>query len=72
MRKVSLIGSSLGDLDSLENLVCWIVDQDIEVSVPSIRADSVTANILDCLVKGGQRTLTIAPETGSSKQLIML
>ena len=67
VRKISLIGSSLGDLDGLEDLVCWIVEQDIEVSVPSLRADSVTPKLLDCLVKGGQRTLTIAPETGSSK-----
>jgi len=67
VRKVSLIGSSLGDLDGLEDLVCWIVDQDVAVSVPSLRADSVTTKILDCLVKGGQRTLTIAPETGSSR-----
>ncbi|MFW9845086.1 MAG: B12-binding domain-containing radical SAM protein, partial [Candidatus Thorarchaeota archaeon] len=67
VRKVSLIGSSLGDLDALEDLICWIVDQDIAVSVPSLRADAVTARMLDCLVKGGQRTLTIAPETGSSR-----
>jgi radical SAM superfamily enzyme YgiQ (UPF0313 family) len=63
--KVSMIGSSLGDLDGLENLVCWTVDQGLAVSVPSLRADSVTGPLLDCLVKGGQRTLTIAPETGS-------
>ena len=67
VRKVSLIGSSLGDLDGLEDLVCWIIDQEIDVSVPSLRADSVTPKLLDCLVKGGQRTLTIAPETGSSR-----
>jgi radical SAM superfamily enzyme YgiQ (UPF0313 family) len=67
VKKVSLIGSSLGDLDGLEGLVCWIVDQDIAVSVPSLRADSVTPKILDCLVEGGQRTLTIAPETGSTR-----
>jgi len=67
VKKVSLIGSSLGDLDGLEDLVCWIVEQNIEVSVPSLRADSVTPMLLDCLVRGGQRTLTIAPETGSSR-----
>lgn len=66
VKKVSLIGSSLGDLDKLEELVCWMVEQGLEVSVPSLRADSVTRELLDCLVKGGQRTLTIAPETGSS------
>jgi radical SAM superfamily enzyme YgiQ (UPF0313 family) len=65
--KVSMIGSSLGDLDSLEELVCWTVDQGIEVSVPSLRADSVTKSLLDCLVKSGQRTLTIAPESGSAR-----
>jgi radical SAM superfamily enzyme YgiQ (UPF0313 family) len=66
VKKVSLIGSSLGDLDRLEELVCWMVARDVEVSVPSLRADSVSKSLLECLVKGGQRTLTIAPETGSS------
>lgn len=64
--KVSMIGSSLGDLDGLENLVCWTMDQGISVSVPSLRADSVSKPLLKCLVESGQRTLTIAPETGSS------
>jgi len=66
-KKVSLIGSSLGDLDRLEELVCWMVSKGVDVSVPSLRADSISKSLLDCLVKGGQRTLTIAPETGSSK-----
>ncbi|MHA2027018.1 MAG: radical SAM protein, partial [Candidatus Thorarchaeota archaeon] len=65
--KVSMIGSSLGDLDSLEELVCWTTEQSLEVSVPSLRADSVTKPLLDCLVKSGQRTLTIAPESGSAR-----
>ena len=65
--KVSMIGSSLGDLDGLEDLVCWTVEQGLEVSVPSLRADSVTKPLLDCLVKSGQRTLTIAPESGSAR-----
>jgi radical SAM superfamily enzyme YgiQ (UPF0313 family) len=65
--KVSMIGSSLGDLDRLEDLVCWTVDQGLGVSVPSLRADSVSEALLDCLVRGGQRTLTIAPETGSAE-----
>lgn len=64
--KISLIGSSLGDMDDLESLVCWIVENGNEISVPSLRADSVTRPLLDCLVRGGQRTFTIAPETGSA------
>ena len=62
---MALIASSLGDLDKLEDLASWVVDKDLELSVPSLRADSVTLDLLDSLHKGGQRTLTIAPETGS-------
>ncbi|MGY5864848.1 MAG: radical SAM protein [Candidatus Thorarchaeota archaeon] len=65
--KISMIGSSLGDLDSLEDFVCWTVEQGLEVSVPSLRADSVSKPLLDCLVESGQRTLTIAPESGSAR-----
>lgn len=64
-KKVSLIASSPGDMDQLEDLVHWIVGKGLEVSVPSLRADDVTEGLLASLVKGGQRTLTIAPETGS-------
>lgn len=67
VRKVSLIGSSLGDLDGLEDLAAWIVEQNVELSAPSLRADSVTSRMLKSFVKGGQRTLTIAPEAGSSR-----
>jgi radical SAM superfamily enzyme YgiQ (UPF0313 family) len=64
--KISLIASSLGEKDAIEDLVGWIVEQGLQLSVPSLRADSVTEELLKSLVKGGQRTLTIAPETGSS------
>lgn len=67
VRKVSLIGSSLGDHDGLEELASWIVDQGVELSAPSLRADSVTLDLLRSFVRGGQRTLTIAPETGSAE-----
>ncbi|MFX1473241.1 MAG: B12-binding domain-containing radical SAM protein, partial [Promethearchaeota archaeon] len=65
VKKVSLIGSSLGDHDGLEELAHWVIAQGIELSAPSLRADSITPKILEAFVKGGQRTLTIAPETGS-------
>ncbi|MHA1577808.1 MAG: B12-binding domain-containing radical SAM protein [Candidatus Thorarchaeota archaeon] len=65
VKKIALIASSLGDLDQLGDLAAWIVNQDLELSVPSLRADSVTLDLLKSLQKGGQKTLTIAPETGS-------
>ncbi|MHA2067960.1 MAG: B12-binding domain-containing radical SAM protein, partial [Candidatus Thorarchaeota archaeon] len=56
---------SLGDHDGLEDLANWVVEKGVELSAPSLRADSITLNLLKAFVKGGQRTLTIAPEAGS-------
>ena len=67
VRKISLIASSLGDLDNLEELASWIIEKDLQLSTPSLRADRVTPNLLKILKMGGQKTLTIAPETGSSE-----
>ncbi|NHJ12137.1 MAG: radical SAM protein [Candidatus Thorarchaeota archaeon] len=65
--KVSLIGSSLGDMDQIAELASWIVNGNLELSAPSLRADTVSPELLNALVVGGQRTLTIAPETGSER-----
>jgi radical SAM superfamily enzyme YgiQ (UPF0313 family) len=67
VERVSLIASSLGDMDRLEEFADWIVGRELGLSVPSLRADSVTESLLKSLVAGGQRTLTIAPETGSQE-----
>ncbi|MHA1771343.1 MAG: B12-binding domain-containing radical SAM protein [Candidatus Thorarchaeota archaeon] len=67
VRKIALIGSSVGDMDELEDLMGWMEKKDLEFSVPSLRADRITKNILELLAKVGQRTLTFAPETGSEE-----
>jgi radical SAM superfamily enzyme YgiQ (UPF0313 family) len=66
VQKISLIASSLGEKDGIDELAAWIVNQGLSLSAPSLRADSVTENLLKAIVQGGQRTLTIAPETGSA------
>ncbi|TFG13360.1 radical SAM protein [Candidatus Thorarchaeota archaeon] len=67
IEKVALIASSLGEGDNLAEIAKWIVDQGLKLSVPSMRADAVSEDILLALKEGGQRTLTIAPEAGSSR-----
>jgi radical SAM superfamily enzyme YgiQ (UPF0313 family) len=64
--KVSLIGSGLSDYSHLIDLCGWIVDdQKLNLSLSSMRADSPSQELLGILARGGERTLTIAPETGS-------
>ncbi|MFX1511628.1 MAG: radical SAM protein [Promethearchaeota archaeon] len=68
-KKVILI-SSANYRHTLE-LGEWLIANDLECSFPSIRADS-DPQILKLMVKSKQKTLTIAPETGSDslRQLI--
>ncbi len=47
----------------IKELGGWLIDNDFQCSFPSIRADSDT-EVLELLKRVGQRTLTIAPETG--------
>jgi radical SAM superfamily enzyme YgiQ (UPF0313 family) len=64
--KVSLIGSGLSDYSHLIETCGWIVDdKKLNLSLSSLRADSVSRELLRILAKGGERTLTIAPEAGS-------
>ncbi len=67
VKKLALIGSSLGDMPRLQELIDWIVGAGLQLSVPSLRADTVTQELVSSIAKGGQRTLTIAPETGTEE-----
>jgi radical SAM superfamily enzyme YgiQ (UPF0313 family) len=64
--KVSLIGSGLSDYARLAEICDWIVNEShLGLSVASLRASSVSVELLKLLAKGGERTLTVAPEAGS-------
>jgi radical SAM superfamily enzyme YgiQ (UPF0313 family) len=64
--KVSLIGSGLSDYHGLTEICDWIVNESkLGLSVASLRASTVSVELLKLLAKGGERTLTVAPEAGS-------
>jgi radical SAM superfamily enzyme YgiQ (UPF0313 family) len=66
VKKVSLIGSGLSDCPHLVNICDWMVNEaKLQLSVASLRAGTGSTELLKLLAKGGERTLTIAPETGS-------
>jgi radical SAM superfamily enzyme YgiQ (UPF0313 family) len=64
--KVSLVGSALSDHSHLVDICSWVVKNAcLKLSLSSLRADSASIELLRILADGGERTLTIAPETGS-------
>ncbi|MEM2142634.1 MAG: radical SAM protein, partial [Candidatus Thorarchaeota archaeon] len=65
--KVAFIGSSVGAVDGLAEIGSMLVHRGVRISVPSLRADSITEELLRTLVEGGQKTLTIAPEVGGQE-----
>ncbi len=67
VHRVALIGAGVSDYSKLGELCSYLVDRKLEVAVPSLNAAKVDEELVRLLVKGGQRTLTVAPETGSDR-----
>jgi radical SAM superfamily enzyme YgiQ (UPF0313 family) len=64
-RKLGLIGASLSGYPGLEGLVGELVEAGAEVSLSSLRVDRITPELLAALRRGGQDTVTLAPEAGT-------
>ncbi|MDI9623967.1 MAG: radical SAM protein [Methanothermobacter sp.] len=60
---VSLIGAAASDYSRIDDLCEGLVDMGFRVSMPSLRIESVTENLLEVLARSGLRTVTLAPES---------
>ncbi len=63
--RIGLISPAVSDLPGIERLTTYVLKKGGEFSLSSLRADSLTKGLLENLKGSGQKTLTIAPETGS-------
>lgn len=66
-KKIGLMGAAVSDYPQIDELCKFILDNGLQMSVASFRADSVTFELVKSLAKSGLKTLTIAPEVGSEK-----
>lgn len=66
-KKVGLMGAAISDYPEVDELVTYIRSKDMRYSCASLRADSLTQAVVDGLADSGQKTITIAPETGSER-----
>lgn len=65
-KHLTLIGSGVGDYYNLADYLSFLNDNNLSFSIPSIRADS-DRDVISEVVRAGQHSLTIAPETGSEE-----
>lgn len=65
--KVGLMGAAISDYPEIDELCTFILEQDMKMSVASLRADSLTPTLVNALAQSGQKTITLAPEAGSER-----
>lgn len=66
-RRVGLVGAAASDHPRLVDLVRAIVDTGRECSLSSLRADRLSPALLEQLVRGGLRSITVASDGASDR-----
>lgn len=65
--KIGLVGAAVSDYPFIDELAEKLVENGIKFSVSSLRADTLREPLMRGLAFSGHKTLTIAPEAGSSR-----
>src|SRR5947209_11902809 len=65
--RVGLVGSSLTDHKQIAPITSGLAQQGHSVSLASLRADNLSESIACAIQQAGQKTVTLAPETGSER-----
>jgi radical SAM superfamily enzyme YgiQ (UPF0313 family) len=65
--RAGLVSIALCDHPEIERILTSLLDMGYSISPASLRLDDLTAQIVSLLHKSGERTITIAPETGSDR-----
>src|SRR5499427_626549 len=66
-QRAGLVSIALCDHPEIEEILTRLVDMGFSISPASLRLDDLTPTILRLLRASGERTVTIAPETGSDR-----
>jgi radical SAM superfamily enzyme YgiQ (UPF0313 family) len=65
--RAGLVSIALCDHPDIEEILTGLVEMGYSISPASLRLDDLTPTILRLLRESGERTITIAPETGSDR-----
>ncbi len=70
-KKITLLGASVSDYSQIDELCRFLLEKNLQISIPSLRADNLTTAIVDAMVKSGQKSLTLAPESNERLRAVM-
>jgi radical SAM superfamily enzyme YgiQ (UPF0313 family) len=65
--KVGLVSSATGDYRDLALVAQGLVELGVAIGISSLRMDRMPEVLIDCMVRSGVRSCTVAPEAGSER-----
>jgi radical SAM superfamily enzyme YgiQ (UPF0313 family) len=65
--RIGLVGPDTSDYTGLDPLTCFIGEAGGTFSPSSLRVDAITEGLSSRMAKGGERSITIAPEAGTDR-----
>jgi radical SAM family uncharacterized protein len=66
-RRIGLVGSAVSDHPHLKEICQSVLDSKGSLSISSLRADSISEDLIGCLKASGHKTISLAPEAGSER-----
>jgi len=66
-KRIGLVGACVSDYPWIDELIAALRAKGADISLSSVRADSLTAGLVQGLLDSGTQTLTIAPEAGTER-----
>jgi radical SAM superfamily enzyme YgiQ (UPF0313 family) len=66
-KRIGLVGACVSDYPWIDELVAALRAKGADISLSSVRADSLSAGLVQGLLDSGSQTLTIAPEAGTER-----
>lgn len=66
-RRVGLVGSSLSDNPSCVQIAAAFADLGVEVSLSSVRAETMDRQLAEAIARSGQHHVTLAPEAATPR-----
>lgn len=66
-RRIGLVGPAITDRPHINDILSGLIKLNAEISISSLRIDTISDEILNALERGKAQTVTIAPEAGSQR-----
>jgi radical SAM superfamily enzyme YgiQ (UPF0313 family) len=65
--KVGMLGVAVMNHPDIDDIIRQVQSWNMDISISSLRVEAIKESVLDMITASGQRSVTLAPETGSDR-----